>query len=148
MQEEKDLQGHSIQPLYVPSTQYCNAFHEAKNEKDFQPLTARGQGSATSKPPMGSRNIATYFACTMSVVRWPAYRRKRALQPFPEPGFVCGRVRNSEADRVPEAEARWAPVGSLNLAPACLLDSPPRPIAECPKATPSCVLPPVTVCYP
>lgn len=64
----------AYKPLYVPSTPYCNAFHEAKNEKDFQPLTARGQGSATSKPPMGSRNIATYFACTMSVVRLRAYQ--------------------------------------------------------------------------
>ena len=67
---------------------------------------------------------------------------------FPSQGLFVGECANSEADRVPKAEARSAPVGSLNLAPACLLDSPPRPIAECPKRTPSCVLSPVTVCYP
>jgi hypothetical protein len=64
-----------------------------------------------------------------------------------EPGFVCGRVRNSEADRVPKSRGQVSSRWVAQPCTACLLDS-AQLLAECPKGTPSCVLPPVTVCYP
>ena len=123
MQEERDLPG--TQHTTSLCTFYHNAFHEAKTKKkkDFQPLTAKRQGSATSKPPMGFRNIATYLTCTMSVVRLPACRWKRTLQPLSEPGFVCGRVRNSEADRVPKSRGQVSSRWVAQPCTACLLDS-------------------------
>jgi hypothetical protein len=118
MQEERDLPG--TQHTTSLCTFYRNAFHEAKTKKkkDFQPLTAKGQGSPTSKPPMGSRNIATYLTCTMSVVRLPACRWKRTLQPFfPSQGLFVGECATRKQIEYQKAEARSAPVGSLNLAP-------------------------------
>jgi hypothetical protein len=132
---------------------YRSAFHEAetKKKKRLSTSDSTGQGSATSKPPLGSRNIANYFTCIMSAaVRMPAYRceENRFLSLFPSQGLFVDRVRESEADRVPKAEARSAPVGSLNLAhlPTYL----PLTTTACgmSEGPPSCVLPPVTVCYP
>jgi hypothetical protein len=112
MQERKNLQGHSIQPLYVPLPQHTP--RSGRKEKDFQLLTAQDRDLPPAKPPLGSRNIANYFTCIIGCLHAD---RRETLQPLPEPGFVCVRARKSEADRVPKAETRSAPVGSLNLAP-------------------------------
>jgi hypothetical protein len=143
MQERKNLQGHSIQPLYVPLPQHTP--RSGRKEKDFQLLTAQDRDLPPAKPPLGSRNIANYFTCIIGCLHAD---RRETLQPLPEPGFVCVRARKSEADRVPKAETRSAPVGSLNLAhlPTYL----PLTTTACgmSEGPPSCVLPPVTVCYP
>jgi hypothetical protein len=140
--KERTYRDTAYNPLYVPLPQH-NPRSGNEEEKRLSTSDSTGQGSATSKPPLGSRNIANYFTCIMSALRMPACRCEgnRTLQPLPEPGLVC----ESEADRVPKAEARSAPVG---LAQPC---TPAYPLTTTAcgmsEGTPSCVLPPVTVCY-
>lgn len=65
----KNLQGHSIQPLYNP---YRMAFHgEGRRKKDFQPLTARVQGSSYPVSHAGLRNTANDHTCIALSPRCP-----------------------------------------------------------------------------
>jgi hypothetical protein len=111
--KERTYRDTAYNPLYVPLPQH-NPRSGNEEEKRLSTSDSTGQGSATSKPPLGSRNIANYFTCIIGCLHAD---RRETLQPLPEPGFVCVRARKSEADRVPKAETRSAPVGSLNLAP-------------------------------